>query len=89
MRADTGIDAILIDRVCDAFDALIDHQDVEGYKRHMMTAYAQQGLQPPIPDSERPTAMDKVKTICIKAYSDRRRISYQAAIRELRRMQQA
>lgn len=88
VSADTHIDPLIIDRVCDAFDALIQRGDVEAYKRFMMTAMAQQGLPIPTPPEERPTAVDKVKTICIRAYSDTEHISFKRAVARLREMQQ-
>lgn len=86
IRADTKINPILIDRVVDAFDALINRGDVDAYNVHMRTAYAQQGVPLPIPAHERPCAVDKIKTICIKAYSDELHISFKAAATRLRKM---
>lgn len=87
IRADTGIDKILIDRVCDAYDCLLK-DDVDGYKFNMIQAFAQQGIDPPIRKEDRPTAMDKIKTICIKAISDEWRCSFRSArLRLERRLQ--
>lgn len=75
IRADTGIHELIVDRVVEAYDALL-RDDVEGYKRLIATALAQQGLPALIPSEERPTAVDKVKTICIRAIADQKHWSY-------------
>jgi hypothetical protein len=71
IRADTGIDPLVIDRVVEAYDKLLA-DDNFGYRHTMGTAIAQLGLPIPIPEKERPTAVDKVKTIVIKAIADER-----------------
>jgi hypothetical protein len=84
VRADTGIDPIIIDRCCDAFDAL-ERDDVEAYVRYMRTAITQMGFEKQIPNSERPTAVDKIKTICIRAAADKRGWPYRRMAAYFRR----
>jgi hypothetical protein len=84
VRVDTGIDLFIIDRVCDAFDCL-ERDNIEGYKAQMMNAMVQLGLPSPIPESEKPTAVDKMKTICIRAAADRRGWSFQRMATYFRR----
>jgi hypothetical protein len=84
IRADTGIDALIIDRCADAFDALV-RGDVEGYKTYMGTAIAQMGMGT-IRFQDRPTAVDKIKTICIKALSDQWGCTFKQAASRLKRM---
>lgn len=86
IRADTGIDPILIDRVCDAFDALL-RDDIEGYKLYMGTAIAQMGM-PVIREKDRPTAVDVVKTIAQHALADRWGCSFKKANARLKEMLQ-
>lgn len=69
VRSDTGINAFIIDRVADAYECLL-RDDRAGYKQNMGNALAQLDLPIPIPQSERPTALDKVKTICIRSIAD-------------------
>jgi hypothetical protein len=77
IRADTSIDPFIIDRVCDAYDRLIDHDDVEGYHTNMRTATVQMGYPNIVPPEEdRPTPVDKMKTICIKAIAQERHWSF-------------
>lgn len=85
---DTGINELIVDRCVEAFDALIDRGNVDEYRRLMGDAWAQQGYEPgrPIRKNDRPTALDKVKTICIRAYADRQRITFQASAERLKRM---
>lgn len=87
--ADTGIHELIVDRATEAFDALIDRGDVEEYKRLMGQAWAQQGFDvgTPVRAADRPTALDKVKTILIHAYADREHIPFQRAVVKLKRMQ--
>lgn len=87
VRTDTGIDAILIDRVCDAFDALVQRGDVEAYQTYMGTAIAQMGMDT-VRTQDRPTAVDKIKTICQHALADEWHCSFREANRRLRRMLQ-
>jgi hypothetical protein len=77
VRADTMIDRLIIDRVTDAMDHLI-RENFAGYLEHMTTAVMMIGDNPP-----RPSAVDVVKTICIRAYADRKRWSYRKAHAEL------
>lgn len=87
IAADTQIDRLIIDRCCDAFDALVDRGDVEAYKTYMGTAIAQMGM-PVVRLEDRPTAVDKVKTIIQKAYSDQWHCTFRQANARLRRMLQ-
>lgn len=87
VRSDTGIDPILIDRVCDAFDALVLRGDVEAYRTFMSTAIAQMGMGT-IRPQDRPTAVDKVKSICQRALADEWKCSFREANRRLRKMLQ-
>lgn len=86
--ADTGIHQLIVDRATDAFDALIERGDVEAYKQYMTHAWAQMGfgLDNPIKPSDRPTALDKIKTILIHAYADREHIDFRRAAAKLKRM---
>lgn len=86
--ADTGIDPLIVDRATDAFDALVDRGDTEAYRQAMAHAWAQMGfgLNNPIRSSDRPTALDKIKTILIKAYADREHIDFKRAATKLKRM---
>lgn len=77
IRADTMIDPLLIDRVADAYDCLM-RDDIEGYKHQMLVAGIQQG---PVNEQDRPTAIDKVKTICIRSIAQQKRWSYQRTAR--------
>jgi len=83
IRVDTGIDQLIIDRVVEAYDALIAG-NVEEYKMKMGAAIAQQGIPVPIPDHERPTAIDKIKTFCIRAFADDRHWDFKRAAQYLR-----
>lgn len=80
VRADTGVDPILIDRVADAYERLLK-DDVEGYKQHMANALAQQNIPVNQLDNERrtngATAVDIIKTICIKSIADERHWSFE------------
>lgn len=84
---DTGVNELIVDRCVEAFDALL-RGDVDSYKQLMATAWAQMGFGPdsPIRASDRPTALDTVKTICIRAYADREHISFVRAANKLRHM---
>lgn len=81
--ADTQIDPLIVDRATEAFDALIKG-DVDTYRVLMATAYAQMGYMPRAQD--RPHAVDKVKTILIRAYADELHIPFGRAARRLRDM---
>lgn len=83
IRADTLIDPLVIDRVVEAYDRLLA-DDRAGYIYTMATALAQQNLPFPIPAKERPTAVDKVKTICIKRIADLRGWSFQRTAKYLK-----
>lgn len=77
IRVDTGIDPILIDRVVDAYDALLERDDVEGYKTYMTTAVTQLGYENIVPpEKDRPTPVDIIKSFCIKAVADKRGWSF-------------
>lgn len=85
IRADTSIDPLIIDRVADAFDALVLRDDVEAYQTFMGHAIAQMGM-PTVRAQDRPTAVDKIKTICQHALADEWHCSFREANRRLRRM---
>lgn len=84
IAVDTKIDRLIIDRATEAFDALIDRGDVDSYRHLMSTAYAQMGFQGPVRVQDRPTALDKIKTILIRAYADQEHIPFQRAVVRLR-----
>lgn len=86
VRASTGVDALIIDRCCDAYDALIDRGDVDAYVTYMKTAIVQMAYDRPIQPSDRPTAVDKIKTVLIHAYADQKHISFKKAAEHLREM---
>lgn len=79
VQVDTHIDPFIVDRVCDAFDALL-RGDREGYMRNMSIAVAQLGMPVPIPASERPTAVDRMKFIVIGVIARQWRCNYGMAI---------
>lgn len=80
VRAGTLIDQTIIDRCVRAFEMLVDHDDIENYKAEMMAVAIMVG------DAPKPTAMDVMKTIIIRAYADHWRCSFRAAHRRLQRM---
>lgn len=84
IRVDTGIDRLIIDRVVEAFDAAIQRGDRDAYIHLIKTAYAQQGIDLPIPEEEKPTAVDIVKTICIRAYADELHVPFKVAAQRMR-----
>lgn len=84
--ASSGIDRILLDRCVDAFDALVNRGDVDAYKVHMQNAIVQMNYGRPIQEKDRPTAVDKAKTILIKAYADREAINFQAAAARIKKL---
>lgn len=86
IAADTHIDRLIIDRCVEAFDSLIDRDDLRGYMMLMGTAVAQMGYDRPVRRQDRPTAVDVIKTICLRAYADREGCSYQQAVSEIRHM---
>jgi hypothetical protein len=88
IRVQTGIDPFIIDRATDAFDALIERNDVQAFGRFMSTAWVQMGFGPqnPVTPEDRPTALDKIKTILIRAYAERERIGFQQAANRITRM---
>jgi len=85
IHADTHIDPLIIDRCCDAFDALL-RDDVEAYVTYMGAAIAQLGYDGPIPMSDRPTAVDKMKTILQRACADQWGCTFLQANARLKRM---
>jgi hypothetical protein len=87
VRADTGIDPLIIDRCCDAFDALVQRGDGEAYQTYMGTAIAQMGMST-VRAQDRPTAVDKCKTIIQHALADEWHCSFREANRRLRKMLQ-
>lgn len=84
--AATRIDRLIVDRACDAIDALVDRGDVDAYKRYMGTAIAQMGLDAPVRQQDRPTAVDVVKAHVLSLYADREHISNARAAKRVRRM---
>lgn len=70
-HAQTGIDPLIIDRVVEGYDALIKDNQQE-YRHKIATALAQQGIPSPIPESEKPTAVDFVKMMCLARIADER-----------------
>lgn len=88
IAADTKIDRLIVDRATEAFDCLIDRGAIDEYKMLMSTAIAQMNYDGPIKPKDRPTAVDVIKTILIKAYADREHISYRRAVERIKRMMQ-
>ncbi len=80
IAADTKIDPLIIDRVAEAYDALL-RDDIVTYRHLMATAMAQLGFSPKRRD--RPTAVDKVRVICQRAIADRWCCSPQEATRRM------
>jgi hypothetical protein len=76
---------LIIDRCADAFDCLL-RDDKIGYMTHMGTAITMLGYPGNIPDSDRPTAVDKVKTICIHSCADKWHCSFKQAQKRLTEM---
>lgn len=85
IAADTHIHPLIIQRCVDAFDLLL-RGDREGYITHMETAIALLGYEGPVPERDRPTAVDVMKTILIRAYADQRLCSFKTAHHRLTRM---
>lgn len=83
IAVDTKIAPLIIDRVAEAFDALVLHDDREGYELRMRTAIEQMGYDRPITPEDRPTAVDKIKTIVMHAYADEWHCSFREARRRL------
>lgn len=61
----TSIDPFIIDRVCEAYQCLVERDDVAGYRKNLLDAMAQQGLPPVVPPEERPTAVDRMKSLAV------------------------
>ena len=68
----TGISPFIIDKCCAAYEALINKDDVEGYRRCMLDAMAQLDLGMVIPPEERPTAVDKMKVLALRSIAKQR-----------------
>lgn len=68
----TSIDALIIDRVCSAYEELVNKDNVEGYRRHMLDALAQLDLGMVVPPEERPTAVDKMKVLALRSIAKQR-----------------
>jgi hypothetical protein len=82
IAADTHIDRLLIDRVVEAYDALLaDNYNTYVFK--MRTAIAQMNYGRPIRPSDRPTAVDVVRVIIQRACADKWQVSFQVATRRL------
>lgn len=84
IAVDTKIDRLVIDRSVEAFDALVDRGDRDEYIRLMGTAIAQMGYEGPVRAQDRPTAVDKMKTIIQHAYADLWHCSFREANRRLK-----
>lgn len=84
----TGISRLIVDRSTEAFDALIQRGDVEEYRRLMGQAWVQMGYEPgaPIRAEDRPTALDRMKTMLIHAYAREEHIPPLRAAEKLKRM---
>lgn len=77
IRASTGINEFVLDRVADAYSSLVNFDDVEGYKENMAKALVQLGFPGVVPpDAERPTALDKAKSFCIRSIADQKGWTY-------------
>lgn len=85
IAVDTKINTMVIQRCVDAFDCLL-RDDRDGYVTHMGTAIALLGYEGSIPASDRPTAVDKMKTILTRAYADQKKISFKQAHHRLTKM---
>lgn len=75
----THIDPFIIDRCCSAYEALINSDDVEGYRKNMLDAMAQLGFGIKIPEEEKPTAVDKMKVLVVRSIAYQWRVSYTQA----------
>lgn len=84
IRVDTGIHPLIIDRCVGAYDALVV-EDVERYQLLMATAIAQMGFDRPITARDRPTAVDKIRTICQRAVADSWGVSFPRATARMQR----
>ncbi len=80
--ASSGIDPILVDRVVEAYDALL-RDDIKTYQHLMHTAIVQMNFGREIKSSDRPTAVDKARVICQRAIADKWQCSFQEATRRL------
>lgn len=85
VAADTGIERLIVDRATEAFDAALKGE-IQQYERLMGTAVLQMNYGRPVVESDRPTAVDAVKTILLKALADERRITYPAAVKLMRKI---
>lgn len=75
IQAATSVDRLIVDRTVEAYDALL-RDDVAMYRRLIATALAQTGLPIPIPKKDKPTAVDIIKTHCIRAIADQKGWSF-------------
>lgn len=82
----THIDRFIIDHVVSAFDALIERDDPLEYRRRIRYALAHQGIPSPIPEKEKPTAVDRIKAECVVRYADRLHIPPERAVKRLKKM---
>ena len=82
ISTDTKIDPILVDRVVEAYDALL-RDDIKTYQHLMHTAIVQMNFGREIKMSDRPTAVDKARVICQRAIADKWQCSFQDATRRL------
>jgi hypothetical protein len=83
IRVSTGIDQLVIDRVVEAYDALLA-DNREAYMTLMATAMAQADCMPgQVKQRDRPTAIDKMKTICIRRIADMRHWSFKRTAKYL------
>jgi hypothetical protein len=85
IAVDTNIDRIIIDRVAEAYDALL-RNDISLYQSKMAEAIVRMNYGRAIRKSDRPTAVDKVRTICQKSISDMWGWSFQKTTARLQRM---
>ena len=72
----TQIDNFIVDRVTDAYEALVNADDVEGYRKHMLDAMAQLDLPMIVPPEERPTAVDQMKVLAIQSIAKQKGWTY-------------
>jgi hypothetical protein len=85
VQARTHISPFIVDRCCDAFDAIL-RDDREMYVHNIMTAIAQLGLPMPIPEHEKPTAVDRMKSILMVKLADEWHVSFPTTIERIRLM---
>lgn len=84
IASDTGVERLIVDRVTEAYDALLV-EDVERYQRLMATAIVQMGYVRPITPEDRPTAVDKVRTLVQRAVADKQRVGFRVATSRMQR----